>query len=273
VSLSVITGVYIAFEVESLGLNEPPPLVVQNAPAAIPFVIPERTIPETPPQTEVSVPALTIGEGVNVRIRESGTEEQELTGVSVSVILPEVTSLEEGTYAAFKVVSEGTNDPVPEEAHWAIVPIDKVPFNKTDPLAQIAVSFPANAKTELENVTRMVSITGLQIPLFVDSRNNIILPPVVSAVLNVYVAFKESEEGEKIPLPEVDHVPVIVPPEILPFKIVFTLEEHITILFPASTIVGWVIVNMIESATGVQALIGVRVNTTLPFVISVAPGL
>ena len=68
------------------------------------------------------------------------------------------------------------------------------------------------------------------------------------------------------------HVPVVVPPETLPFKLILTAEEQTVVSFPAFTRVGGVMVNINESATVIQELSGVSVSITLPLVISAALG-
>jgi hypothetical protein len=86
------------------------------------------------------------------------------------------------------------------------------------------------------------------------------------------VVFSESADGVKLPLPDVDHVPVVAPPETIPLRSIDVTEEHTVELFPASTMIGAVIVTVIESETGVHELYGVNVNTTVPLLMSVLPG-
>ena len=93
VSLSPVAGVYVAFSVESFGLNVPDPLVVHTAPVGTVLMEPERLMVLIPPHKMVSAPALTVGAGVIVTTSESIAGVQEFTAFSVSTTLPALASL------------------------------------------------------------------------------------------------------------------------------------------------------------------------------------
>ena len=69
------------------------------------------------------------------------------------------------------------------------------------------------------------------------------------------------------------HVPVIVPPETIPFNRIFVTDEQTVVSVPALTIVGGVIVNVNESDNGRHEFSGVSIKYTPPPEISAALGL
>jgi hypothetical protein len=64
----------------------------------------------------------------------------------------------------------------------------------------------------------IVSFTGLQPPLLVELNTRVTNPEEVSAAVGMYWAFNVVSFGEKLPVPEVPHLPVPAPPDMFPFK-------------------------------------------------------
>jgi hypothetical protein len=96
VSASVIEGIYDPFNVESFGLKIPKPLVFQTAPVGIVLILPNKLIGPSPLHITISVPALTVGEGVIVNTSESAVGEQALIGVNLMITLPVLISIAPG---------------------------------------------------------------------------------------------------------------------------------------------------------------------------------
>ena len=75
----------------------------------------------------------------------------------------------------------------------------------------------------------------MQVPLFVDARIISTSPAIVSAGLGIYVAVKVLLLGLKEPVPDVVHIPVVLPPVTLPVRATFGFEIHTKTSRPAST--------------------------------------
>ena len=121
-------------------------------------------------------------------------------------------------YVALISVLSGLNVPVPELDQYC-VPEETDPESKALLFAHVIISEPALTAGAEFITTVIVSIDGGQEPLFVDVSIKSKLPAILSAWLTKYVAFKVLSLGIKLPLPVVDHIPVLVEPVILPFKL------------------------------------------------------
>ena len=107
----------------------------------------------------------------------------------VKVTVPNVASLAEGVYVAFKVVEFGLNDPVPP-IHEPPVAVVTDPFNTTaELLAHTFLSTPAFAVGDGVTVITKSSVTGLQVALDAVSLK-VKEPEEISPAVGVYVIFK-----------------------------------------------------------------------------------
>jgi len=84
----------------------------------------------------------------------------------------------------------------------------------------------------------MVSVAIVQSSLLVEARISTTEPAVLSAADGIYWAFSVLADGENVPVPWVVHIPVDVPPPILPFKNIEGFKIHTTWSGPASAVGG-----------------------------------
>jgi hypothetical protein len=91
---------------------------------------------------------------------------------------------------------------------------------------QITWSTPAFTVGALVILTVITEVTARHCPLPVVLNVNVTVPALISAALGVYVAFNVFAFGEKVPVPDVVHVPPVLPPEIFPFRLTAGLLAH-----------------------------------------------
>ena len=169
---------------------------------------------------------------------------------------------------AFMVEVSGANVPVPSVVHPAPAETVNPPLRETTALfAQTVWSAPALATGEVENETIIVSETGLHVPLFVEVKIIVTLPPEISAALGVYVVLS-SELSAKVTVPSVVHNPEFVLE--VPINVTFELFEQTVWSVPAFTI-GlsiYVMVMLSSSARHCPFPVDVRIKITEPAVVS-----
>jgi hypothetical protein len=122
---------------------------------------------------------------------------------------------------------------VPEPVVLHIPPPDTLtkPDNVTELPEHIAWLAPALAFGAGEKCITIVSETGAH--ECVDVSTNVIVFAVVSAEVNLYVAFSVESFGEKLPVPVVLHT--AVPLETFPLSTNAVSLAHIVVSFPALT--------------------------------------
>src|SRR6185312_6640611 len=122
-------------------------------------------------------------------------------------------------------------------------------------------------------VTNIVLVTALHKPLPVVANVNVTLPAAISVADGTYWAFNVVALGVNDPLPELVHFP---PPAlvIVPLSCTLPASAHIVWPGPALTVGAAFIVTVNPLLTALHAPFPceVRVNVTVPLVISVADG-
>ena len=183
-ALSAALGVYVVLREEAFP-NVPVPDVVH-----VPLPVEEVPVRETTElfaQTVTSLPALTVGAGVNVTRMLSSSELQFplLDVLRISITLPAAISEASGLYVALSVRLSGEKVPPPKVVQMP-EPEVEVPFSETAGLfSQIETSAPALATGASEMVTVIASVAGLQLPLPVVLSVIVTVPAAVSAALGI----------------------------------------------------------------------------------------
>ena len=169
----------------------------------------------------------------------------------------------------------GVNEPPPVVVH-IMLPVVVVPkIGIESRLSQAIVSLPALTIAVTVNITFTESITAKHVPLFVDVKNKVTPPAVVSATVTLYEPFNVVSFGVNVPEPEVVQIPLVLPPETLPFNDAIIVPLHNTIVEPALTNGDGLYVIIIVSVTAVQVPFPVEVImiVSLPLLIAAVSGI
>src|ERR1700749_570890 len=107
---------------------------------------------------------------------------------------------------------EGVNVPLPSVDHTPPLPALTRPLSCTASVCTHTdwLDPATEAGCLLKDILRL-SDTTEQLSLLVEVRISSTEPAVVSAALGTYLAFSTFNDGENIPVPRVDHTPVVVP--------------------------------------------------------------
>lgn len=175
---------------------------------------------------------------------------------------------------AFNILLAGEKVPEPDVVQFPVpAPPVITPDNCKVVFAQIEVSFPANAAGGGVIIIVTVSETALQVPFPVDVIIKSTNPFVISVADGEYVIAKLVVEGEIVPVPIVDQIPVVVAPLITAVKFASGLFEHTFTSAPAETEGPSVIVTTITSVMTEQEFVELKVSVTEPEVVSAALGI
>ena len=170
----------------------------------------------------------------------------------------------------------GSNAPVPLTVHRPVFnnPVTE-PVRFTEPEVEHKNWLgPAVTVAGLIMAILTVSVAAVQGPLLVDVSVKITEPAVMSAGVMAYTLFRTGVAGVSAPLPELLHVPVLLPPPMIPERAMVGVVEQSVWLRPASAVGGCLtrMASVAEAGRQLPLLVDVNVSVTAPAAMSAGPG-
>jgi len=191
-----------------------------------------------------------------------------LSEVSVNVTLPAAISAAVGVYTACKSLRLGLKPLVVPPLHVpVVVPPLMLPASVTAGLlAHTVASSPAPVVTSWLIVIVIASLVAPHGPAGSSEVSvRVTLPAAISPAVGVYTAFKAVRLGLKLAVVPPLHVPVVIPPLILPARVTAGLVEQTGTSSPALVVTAWLIVPVCEQGCELPpALVSVNDTVNVP---------